>query len=146
MPIIVNHPVAGDISFPDGTPDAVINNEMIAIDAEFGEEYGIGETLYRAAERGISSTARGLEQSATGEIAPGLSLFGMNEATDLEKERELRIMLEQNPVAGYSGLLLGSLADPVTLPFAFTKLIKSANLVKQGLTRWCGRWRSRRCA
>jgi len=44
-------------------------------------------------------------------------------------------MLEQNPVAGYSALLLGSLADPVTLPFAFTKLIKAGNLVAQGASR-----------
>lgn len=135
MAVTVQHPTYGLIEFPDGYTEAQINNALIDLDAREGEQYGIGETLYRAAERGLTGTARGLEQSATGEIAPGLSLFGMNDMTDLEKERQLRIMLEQNPVAGYSALLLGSLADPVTLPFAFTKLIKSANLVKQGLSR-----------
>lgn len=132
---LVQHPTYGLIEVPDNYTQADVNNMLINMDAEYGEQYGIGETLYRAAERGLTGTARGLEQSATGEIAPGLSLFGMNDMTDLEKERQLRIMLEQNPVAGYSALLLGSLADPVTLPFAFTKLIKSANLVKQGLSR-----------
>jgi hypothetical protein len=132
--IVVNHRL-GQFRFPDNYTEAQINNKIIEAEAEYGEQYGIGETLYRAAERGLTGTARGLEQSATGEIEPGLNLFGSEDLTDLEKERELRIMLEQNPVAGYSALLLGSLADPVTLPFAFTKLIKSANIVKQGLSR-----------
>lgn len=135
MAVTVQHPKYGLIEFPDGYTEAQINNALIDLDAREGEQYGIGETLYRAAERGLTGTARGLEQSATGEIAPGLSLFGMNDMTDLEKERQLRIMLEQNPVAGYSALLLGSLADPVTLPFAFTKLIKAGNLVAQGASR-----------
>ena len=131
MAIVVNHPL-GQFKFPDNYTEAQINNKIIEAEAEYGEQYGIGETLFRAAERGLTSTARGLEQSFTGDIAQGISLSG---TSDLEKERELRIMLEQNPVAGYSALLLGSLADPVTLPFAFTKLIKSANLVKQGISR-----------
>lgn len=135
MAVTVQHPTYGLIEFPDGYTQAQINNALIDLDAREGEQYGIGETLYRAAERGLTGTARGIEQSATGEIEPGLNLFGSEDLTDLEKERELRIMLEQNPIAGYSALLLGSLADPVTLPFAFTKLIKSANLVKQGLSR-----------
>lgn len=135
MAVTVQHPTYGLIEFPDGYTEAQINNALIDLDAREGEQYGIGETLYRAAERGLTGTARGIEQSTTGEIAPGLSLFGMNDMTDLEKERELRIMLEQNPIAGYSALLLGSLADPVTLPFAFTKLIKAGNLVAQGASR-----------
>jgi len=135
MPIYIEHPQAGVVEFPDGTPDSVINNQMIKLDAELGEQYGIGETLYRAAERGLTGTARGIEQSAYGEIEPGLNLFGSEDLTDFEKELELRKMLEQNPVTGYSALLLGSLADPVTLPFAFTKLIKAGNIVAQGASR-----------
>ena len=131
MAIVVNHRL-GQFKFPDNYTEAQINNKIIEAEAEYGEQYGIGETLFRAAERGLTSTARGLEQSLTGDIDQGISLSG---TSDLEKERELRIMLEQNPISGYSALLLGSLADPVTLPFAFTKLIKSANLVKQGITR-----------
>lgn len=132
MPIYIEHPQAGVVEFPDGTPESVINNQMIKFDAELGEQYGIGETLFRAAERGLTSTARGLEQKVTGEIGQGISLSGMS---DYEKELELRKMLEQNPLSGYSALLLGSIADPVTLPFAFTKLIKSANIVKQATSR-----------
>ena len=135
MAVTVQHPTYGLIEFPDGYTEAQMNNALINLDAREGEQYGIGEILYRAAERGLTGTARGIEQSATGEIEPGLNLFGSEDLTDLEKERELRIMLEQNPVLGYSALLLGSLADPVTLPFAFTKLIKSANIVKQATSR-----------
>ena len=54
---------------------------------------------------------------------------------DPQKERELRVMLEQNPVSGYSALVGGSVFDPVTLPFAFTKLIKLGNAVKTGMAR-----------
>lgn len=135
MAVTVQHPTYGLIEFPDGYTEAQINNALIDLDAREGEQYGIGETLYRAAERGLTSTARGIEQGVTDEIAPGLSLFGMNDMTDLEKERELRIMLQQNPISGYSALLLGSLADPVTLPFAWTKLIKAGNIVAQGASR-----------
>ena len=132
MAVTVQHPTYGLIEFPDGYTEAQINNALIDLDAREGEQYGIGETLFRAAERGLTSTARGLEQKFTGEIDQGISLSG---TSDFEKERELRIMLEQNPLSGYSALLLGSLADPVTLPFAFTKLIKSANIVKQATSR-----------
>jgi hypothetical protein len=132
MAVTVQHPTYGLIEFPDGYTEAQINNALIDLDAREGEQYGIGETLFRAAERGLTSTARGIEQMTTGEIDQGISLSG---TSDFEKERELRIMLQQNPLSGYSALLLGSLADPVTLPFAFTKLIKSANIVKQGLSR-----------
>lgn len=128
---IVKHHKYGLIQVPDSFTEADINNVLVKMDAELGEQYGIGETLFRAAERGFTSTARGLEQTFTDDIEQGLG----TDTTDLEKERELRVMLEQNPVSGYSALLLGSLADPVTLPFAFTKLIKSANLVAQGASR-----------
>ena len=132
MAVTVQHPTYGLIEFPDGYTEAQINNALIDLDAREGEQYGIGETLFRAAERGLTSTARGIEQMATGDIDQGISLSG---TSDFEKERELRIMLQQNPISGYSALLLGSLADPVTLPFAWTKLLKSANIVAQATSR-----------
>lgn len=132
MAVTVQHPIYGLIEFPDGYTEAQINNALIDLDAREGEQYGIGETLYRAAERGLTSTARGIEQMATGDIDQGISLSG---TSDFEKERELRIMLQQNPISGYSALLLGSLADPVTLPFAWAKLLKSANIVAQATSR-----------
>lgn len=132
MAVTVQHPTYGLIEFPDGYTEAQINKALIDLDAREGEQYGIGETLFRAAERGLTSTARGLEQMATGEIDQGISLSG---TSDFEKERELRIMLQQNPLSGYSALLLGSIADPVTLPFAWTKLLKSANIVAQATSR-----------
>lgn len=131
MAVTVQHPQYGLIQFPDGTTEVQINNALIGLEADYGEQYGVGETLYRAAERGFTSTARGIEQGLTGEIANG----ALTSTTDAEAERELRIMLEQRPLAGYSALLLGSLADPVTLPFAWTKLIKSGNIIKQAASR-----------
>jgi len=132
MTVTVQHPTYGLIEFPDGYTEAQINNALIDLDAREGEQYGIGETLFRATERGLTSTARGIEQMATGDIDQGISLSG---TSDFEKERELRIMLQQNPISGYSALLLGSLVDPVTLPFVWTKLLKSANIVTQATSR-----------
>jgi len=130
----VQHPTYGLIQVPDEYTEADVNNLLIRMDAEFGEQYGIGETLYRAAERGITSTARGIEQMATGEIEQGLG----TDTTDLEKERELRIMMEQNPVSAYTALFGSSLADPVTAPFLWTKLINLPNKVASITARGAG--------
>lgn len=123
MAIVVNHKL-GKFTFPDDMPLEQINQKIVDAEAKYGEQYGIGETLYRAAERGLTDTARGIEEKFTGEIGQGISLFGLNDKTDLEKEHELRVMLEQNPVAGYGGYIGGSVLDPFTLPFLPAKLLK----------------------
>lgn len=125
MPKYVEHPQAGIVEFPDGMSDVDITNALVKIDADLGKQYENLESFYRASERGFTSTARGIEQGLTGSIADG----SLTEVTDEQAEAELRVMLEQNPLAGYSGLLLGSIADPVTLPFAWTKLIKAGNIL-----------------
>lgn len=78
-----------------------------------GEEYGTGEVLSRTAERGITSTMRGLSELF------GYDLDFYNRAqglkTDLEREQEFRAMMELNPKTAFAGYLAGSVADPTNL-------------------------------
>ena len=78
-----------------------------------GEEYSTGEVLSRTAERGITSTMRGLSELF------GYDLDFYNRAqglkTDLEREQEFRAMMELNPKTAFAGYLAGSVADPTNL-------------------------------
>lgn len=108
-------------------------------------EYGAGETFARGAERGATALLRGgadllkkaVDFGATEATdTPGYddSLSWMNgsplspesertsladttkkQLTDLEREREFRIAASQNPVSGFGGYVVGSLADPTNL-------------------------------
>ena len=127
MPIQVEHPDYGLLEFPDGTSTATINNALIKLDAQEGQQYSKAEIAFRAAERGFTSSSRGVEQKTTGDIAQGLG----TDTTDAQKERELRVMLEQNPGLGYASLIGGSIADPLTLHLAPLKLIKARKLYQQ---------------
>lgn len=83
-----------------------------------GEEFGTMETLGRGVERGFTSSMRGIA-----------GFFGAEDGNDLEdkqKESEWRMMADTNPVAAYTGMIGGSIFDPVTIPAAFLKPIKLA--------------------
>jgi hypothetical protein len=60
MPI-VNVPALGNVQFPDDMPleeiDKVIRQEL-----QLKEQYGLGETIARGLERGVTSTIRGASQ------------------------------------------------------------------------------------
>lgn len=74
------------------------------------EPYDSGEVFSTAFGRAASSSVRGIYQLFGGELGE----------EDLDREAELRAMLELNPAASISGLIAGSVADPVniaTLPF-----------------------------
>jgi hypothetical protein len=63
MPILVNDARWGKVQFPDDATNEEIVNYFIKLEAQEGPEFSTGEVLYRAAERGLTSTARGLEQN-----------------------------------------------------------------------------------
>ena len=117
MAIIVEHPL-GTLTFPDGTTEAEINRSLVELEAEYGEEYGLGETLSRSFERGISATARGAEQLSGVDVP--LTDFGTEE--DLRREFQRRVMQEQSPVSSFVGEIGGAIADPVTLPAKVAKV------------------------
>lgn len=95
-----------------------------------GEGFGSAETFIEEAGRGFSSSLRGLAG-----MLPENDFISVNEEADLEQERRSRMMLETNPVAGWAGLLVGSAADPVTLPAAVLKPLTMGSAVTTGALR-----------
>ena len=95
-----------------------------------GEGFGSAETFIEEAGRGFSSSLRGLAG-----MLPENDFISVNQEADLEQERRSRMMLETNPVAGWAGLLVGSAADPVTLPAAILKPLSMGGAVTTGALR-----------
>jgi hypothetical protein len=81
-----------------------------------GEGWGTGEALLSNMSQGITSSLRGLAG-----MLPENDFITIDEKADLENERRARMMLETNPIAGWAGLISGSIFDPVTLPAAVLK-------------------------
>ena len=73
--------------------------DMSAFSTQFAKEF--------------TSTARGLSEMMTGE-----------RTTTAEQDFLAEVALAKDPVRGWAGLILGAIADPITLPFAFAKLFK----------------------
>lgn len=137
MPII-QVPVLGNIEFPDS-----MSNEEIAaviqkqLGTEPGKQYGVGETIARGVERGITSSIRGAAQllggtpsnipteeqdlitqmqgTPLGDQISSLATPGQIQKTDLQREAEFRAMAQQRPVAAYGSQIAGSILDPINL-------------------------------
>jgi hypothetical protein len=95
-----------------------------------GQGFGSAETFIEEAGRGFSSSLRGLAG-----MLPENDFISVDQEADLEQERRSRMMLETNPVAGWAGLLVGSAADPVTLPAAILKPLSMGGAVTTGALR-----------
>ena len=95
-----------------------------------GVGFGSAETFIEEAGRGFSSSLRGLAG-----MLPENDFISVDQEADLEQERRSRMMLETNPVAGWAGLLVGSAADPVTLPAAILKPLSMGGAVTTGALR-----------
>jgi hypothetical protein len=129
-PRLVKHPVLGDVLVPADIKYSEIDNYLIKQAAEQLPEESSVEVFFDQASEGFLSSARGLSQLAD-EYA-GTDIGFQN---TYEEEFMNRVQLEQSPWAGYSGLLLGSVADPVTLPAAFLKPITFASKVGTAAAR-----------
>ena len=81
-----------------------------------GEGWGTGEALLSNMSQGITSSLRGLAG-----MLPENDFITIDKEADLENERRARMMLETNPIAGWAGLISGSILDPVTLPATVLK-------------------------
>ena len=95
-----------------------------------GEGFGSASTFMEEAGRGFSSSLRGLAG-----MLPENDFISVDQEVDLDQERRSRMMLETNPVAGWTGLLVGSAADPVTLPAAILKPLKAGGAALTGALR-----------
>ena len=128
MTIVVNHKL-GKFEFPDDMPLDQINAKIVQAEAKYGEQYSVGETLFHSARRGLADTAIGIEKKLIPNAVRefwygGPEGVAAEDQANLLEEHKLRVMLEQNPESAYPGLLAGSVLDPVTWPFLFTKLYK----------------------
>jgi hypothetical protein len=132
------------IQAPDGktltleAPEGATQEQVIAAAVElYKPQYGVGETIARGLERGVTSTIRGAAQllgapSATvpteeqdaisqmqgtplGEQISSLATPGQIQQTDLQREAEFRMMAQQRPVAAYGAQIAGNLLDPINL-------------------------------
>jgi len=116
-----HHPVAGIVEVPADVPFEQVDNYILEQAAKTLPESGSIETFFDQIGEGLMSSARGLSQLAS-EDDQGM-------ANTYEQEFLSRLQLKQSPWAGYSGLLLGSVFDPVTLPAALLKPVAFASNV-----------------
>lgn len=95
------------------TPDQ-FRQKLVKEYAEYAEENDVDiDSFSRQFAKEFTSTSRGIQELFTGE-----------RTTDARSDFLAEVALEKDPLAGYGGMIIGALADPVTLPFAFAKLFK----------------------
>ena len=124
MTITVNHPVLGAVQFPDTATPEQINDTLLKLGADLLPEDSSGSVFFNQLGEGISSSFEGLAQAT-----------GLPVVDTYEEEFRNRVQLEQSPYAGYGGLVVGSLLDPVTLPAAFLKPLTFGSKVATGMAR-----------
>ena len=124
QPRLVRHPVVGDVLVPADIKYSEIDNYLIEQAAKQLPEESSVEVFFDQAGEGFFSSMRGLSQLADEYVGTDIGFDNT-----YEEEFMNRVQLKQSPWAGYSGLLLGSVADPVTLPAAFLKPLTFASKV-----------------
>jgi len=125
MPIRVEHPVLGIVELPDGTPPDQIEQILLRVGAVTEPEGTSGDVFFNQLGEGLESSIEGLSRLT------GLGFY----EDSYEDEFSNRIELEQSPYAGYGGLLVGSILDPVTLPAAFLKPVTFGSKLATGVAR-----------
>jgi hypothetical protein len=132
------------IQAPDGkvltmeVPDGASQEDILAAATElYQPQYGVGETIARGLERGVTSSIRGAAQllggtpstippeeqdlitqmqgTPLGDQISSLATPGKIQQTDLQREAEFRTMAQQRPVAAYGSQIAGSILDPINL-------------------------------
>jgi len=123
--VTTKHPVLGDIQIradlAESMSGAELNDLIIKTTAKRMQEEGLEisgmDAFTENFMREFSSTSRGLQELATGE-----------RTTDVESDFLTKLAFETNTGTSVAGIAAGALADPVTLPIAFTKLLKLGKL------------------
>ena len=127
MAIVVNHPVLGRVSFPDNYTPQQIDAELLQLGSSLLPEKSSGDVFFNQLGEGFEATIEGLGQ-LTG-------LGGEPTQEDYIDEFQNRVELEQNPVAGYGGYVVGAILDPITIPAAFFKPIVIGGKLATGAAR-----------
>ena len=132
------------IQTPDGkiltmeAPEGATQEDILTAAAElYKPQFGLGETIARGLERGVTSTIRGAAQllggtpstipaeeqdlitqmqgTPTADQISSLATPGQIQQTDLQREAEFRMMAQQRPVAAYGAQIAGNILDPINL-------------------------------
>ena len=125
MTITVNHPVLGQLKFDDETSLEEINQALLNLGTLVIPEESSGSVFFNQLGEGLESSIEGISNLT------GLGFY----EDSYEDEFRNRVQLEQSPYAGYGGLLVGSILDPVTLPAAFLKPITLGSKLATGVAR-----------
>jgi len=125
MTITVNHPVLGEVQFPDTATPEQINQTLLSLGTDLLPEESSGSVFFNQLGEGLESSIEGISNLT------GLGFY----EDSYEDEFRNRVELEQSPYAGYGGLLVGSILDPVTLPVAFLKPVTLGSKVATGIAR-----------
>lgn len=119
-------------------PEGATQEQVItAAQQLYQPQYGVGETIARGLERGVTSSIRGAAQllggapstippeqqdlitqmqgTPLGDQVSSLATPGQMQRTDLQREAEFRAMAQQRPVAAYGSQIAGSILDPINL-------------------------------
>lgn len=95
------------------TPDQV-RRLLVQDAARYAEENNIDlDSFSRQFAKEVTSTSRGIQELATGE-----------RTTTAKDDFLAEVALEKDPWKAYTGMGVGALLDPVTLPVAFLKVLK----------------------
>jgi hypothetical protein len=117
MPTI-NMPPFGEIEVSEEimqqyTPEE-FRRMLVQDAAQYAEENDIDlDSFSRQFTKEVTSTSRGIQEMATGE-----------RTTDARSDFLAEVALEKDPWKAYTGMAVGALLDPVTLPAAFLKVLK----------------------
>lgn len=95
-----------------------------------GEGFGTVSTIIDQTGRAISDTLRGAVS-----LLPENDFISISPNQDLTQEQVSRMQLETNPIASVTGIVAGSILDPITLPLFLTKALKIGGAVTTGLAQ-----------
>ena len=123
--ITVDHPVLGRVELPDDTKPEDIEGILLNLGADILPEESSGSVFFNQLGEGIESSIEGISDLT------GLGFYQDSYADEFRN----RVQLEQSPWAGYGGLLVGSILDPVNIPVAFLKPITFGSKLATGVVR-----------
>jgi hypothetical protein len=107
----LNHPALGEVEIPqqwlDTMSNAEINRKLVEATAKKFKDEGVELSALKSftgqAAREITSTSRGIQERVTGD-----------RTTSHKDDFIAEVAMEMNPVASWSGLIVGAILDPVT--------------------------------
>jgi hypothetical protein len=118
----LNHPALGEVEIPqqwlDTMSNAEINRKLVEATAKKFKDEGVELSTLKSftgqAAREITSTSRGIQERGA-ELSNEMLGTDLDERTTSHRDDFItEVAMEMNPVASWSGLIVGAILDPVT--------------------------------